>query len=178
LAVNNLRWTLNFCAVKAPGFGERRKAMLADIAISMGGKLISEDLGIKLESIRLTDLGQAKRITVEKDNTTIVERTGSKSDIHGRVKLICRQIEETTFDYDREKLQERLTKRAGGVVVAIICATTEPEMKEKKDRVDDALHATRAVVEEGISVGGGVALLRTQKAMSALKLEGDEAMRR
>jgi chaperonin GroEL len=176
LVVNKLRGTLNICAVKAPGFGDRRKAMLEDIAILTGGKFISEDLGIKLENITLADLGQAKRITVEKDNTTIVEGNGSKEDIAARVKLIRRQIEETTSDYDREKLQERLAKLAGGVAVISIGAATEPEMKEKKDRVDDALHATRAAVEEGISVGGGVALLRTHKAIEALKLPGDESI--
>ncbi|MDR0595763.1 MAG: chaperonin GroEL [Puniceicoccales bacterium] len=176
LVVNKLRGTLNVCAVKAPGFGDRRKAMLEDIAILTGGKFISEDLGIKLENITLADLGQAKRITVDKDSTTIVEGNGSKGDIDGRVKLIRKQIEDTTSDYDREKLQERLAKLAGGVAVISIGAATEPEMKEKKDRVDDALHATRAAVEEGISVGGGVALLRTHKAISALKLEGDEAI--
>lgn len=176
LVVNKIRGTLNVCAVKAPGFGDRRKAMLEDIAILTGGKFISEDLGIKLENITLDDLGQAKRITIDKDNTTIVEGNGSKEDIASRVKLIRKQIEETTSDYDREKLQERLAKLAGGVAVISIGAATEPEMKEKKDRVDDALHATRAAVEEGISTGGSVALLRTSKAIEALKLEGDEAI--
>jgi chaperonin GroEL len=176
LVVNKLRGTLNVCAVKAPGFGDRRKAMLEDIAILTGGKFISEDLGIKLENITLADLGQAKRITVEKESTTIVEGNGAKGDIDARIKLIRRQIEETTSDYDREKLQERLAKLAGGVAVISIGAATEPEMKEKKDRVDDALHATRAAVEEGISVGGGVALLRTYGAINSLKLEGDEAI--
>jgi chaperonin GroEL len=176
LVVNKLRGTLNVCAVKAPGFGDRRKAMLEDIAILTGAKFISEDLGIKLENITLADLGQAKRITVDKDSTTIVEGNGSKGDIDSRVKLIRKQIEDTTSDYDREKLQERLAKLAGGVAVISIGAATEPEMKEKKDRVDDALHATRAAVEEGISVGGGVALLRTHEAISTLKLEGDEAI--
>ncbi|MDR1255700.1 MAG: chaperonin GroEL [Puniceicoccales bacterium] len=176
LVVNKLRGTLNVCAVKAPGFGDRRKSMLEDIAILTGGKFISEDLGIKLENITLGDLGQAKRIAVDKDSTTIVEGSGSKSDIDARIKLIRRQIEETTSDYDREKLQERLAKLAGGVAVISIGAATEPEMKEKKDRVDDALHATRAAVEEGISVGGGVALLRTHKAITILELSGDEAI--
>ncbi|MDR2435829.1 MAG: chaperonin GroEL [Puniceicoccales bacterium] len=176
LVVNKLRGTLNVCAAKAPGFGDRRKAMLEDIAILTGGKFISEDLGIKLENITLADLGQAKRITVEKESTTIVEGNGAKSDIDARIKLIRRQIEETTSDYDREKLQERLAKLAGGVAVISIGAATEPEMKEKKDRVDDALHATRAAVEEGISVGGGVALLRTHGAINSLNLEGDEAI--
>ncbi len=176
LVVNKIRGTLNICAVKAPGFGDRRKAMLEDIAILTGGKFISEDLGIKLENITLSDLGQAKRITVDKENTTIVEGNGSKEDIAARVKLIRKQIEETTSDYDREKLQERLAKLAGGVAVISIGAATEPEMKEKKDRVDDALHATRAAVEEGISTGGSVALLRTSKAIEDLKLEGDEAI--
>ncbi|MDR0715786.1 MAG: chaperonin GroEL [Puniceicoccales bacterium] len=176
LVVNKLRGTLNVCAVKAPGFGDRRKAMLEDIAILTGAKFISEDLGIKLENITLADLGQAKRITVDKDSTTIVEGNGSKGDIDSRVKLIRKQIEDTTSDYDREKLQERLAKLAGDVAVISIGAATEPEMKEKKDRVDDALHATRAAVEEGISVGGGVALLRTHEAISTLKLEGDEAI--
>jgi chaperonin GroEL len=176
LVVNKLRGTLSVCAVKAPGFGDRRKAMLEDIAVLTGGKFISEDLGIKLENITIADLGQAKRITVEKDSTTIVEGNGTKGDIDARIKLIRRQIEETTSDYDREKLQERLAKLAGGVAVISIGAATEPEMKEKKDRVDDALHATRAAVEEGISVGGGVALLRTHKAIGSLRLEGDEAI--
>ncbi len=176
LVVNKIRGTLNVCAVKAPGFGDRRKAMLEDIAILTGGKFISEDLGIKLENISLSDLGQAKRITVDKDNTTIVEGNGSKDDIAARIKLIRKQIEDTTSDYDREKLQERLAKLAGGVAVISIGAATEPEMKEKKDRVDDALHATRAAVEEGISTGGSVALLRTSKAIESLKLEGDEAI--
>ncbi|MDE6432231.1 MAG: chaperonin GroEL [Opitutales bacterium] len=176
LVVNKIRGTLNVCAVKAPGFGDRRKAMLEDIAILTGGKFISEDLGIKLENITLADLGQAKRITVDKETTTIVEGNGSKQDIDARVKLIRKQIEDTTSDYDREKLQERLAKLAGGVAVISIGASTEPEMKEKKDRVDDALHATRAAVEEGISTGGSVALLRTGKAIEALKLKGDEAI--
>ena len=178
LVVNRLRGTLNVCAVKAPGFGDRRKAMLEDIAILTGGRCITEDLGIKLENIQVADLGRAKRITVSKENTTIVEGCGKASDIQARVKLIRRSIEETSSDYDREKLQERLAKLAGGVAVINVGAATEPEMKEKKMRVDDALHATRAAVEEGISAGGSVALLRTAKAIETLtaSLEGDEAI--
>ncbi|HSS16284.1 MAG TPA: chaperonin GroEL [Candidatus Dormibacteraeota bacterium] len=175
LVVNKLRGTLQVCAVKAPGFGDRRKAMLEDIAVLTGGRLISEDLGIKLENIKLEDLGRAKRVTVDKENTTIVEGEGKKADIQGRVAQIRRQIEETTSDYDREKLQERLAKLAGGVAVINVGAATETEMKEKKARVEDALHATRAAVEEGIVPGGGVALLRAQKALDNVKnLEGDE----
>ncbi|HZR05897.1 MAG TPA: chaperonin GroEL [Candidatus Udaeobacter sp.] len=175
LVVNKLRGTLQVCAVKAPGFGDRRKAMLEDIAVLSGGRLISEDLGIKLENIKLEDLGRAKRVTVDKENTTIVEGEGKKADIQGRVAQIRRQIEETTSDYDREKLQERLAKLAGGVAVINVGAATETEMKEKKARVEDALHATRAAVEEGIVPGGGVALLRAQKALDNIKgLEGDE----
>jgi chaperonin GroEL len=175
LVVNKLRGTLQVCAVKAPGFGDRRKAMLEDIAVLTGGRLISEDLGIKLENIKLEDLGRAKRVTVDKENTTIVEGEGKKADIQGRVAQIRRQIEETTSDYDREKLQERLAKLAGGVAVINVGAATETEMKEKKARVEDALHATRAAVEEGIVAGGGVALLRAQKALDNVKdLEGDE----
>ncbi len=175
LVVNKIRGTLNVCAVKAPGFGDRRKAMLEDIAVLTGGKCITEDLGLKLESITLADLGKAKRIVVDKENTTIVEGSGKSSDIQGRVKQLRRQIDETTSDYDREKLQERLAKLAGGIAVINVGASTEVEMKEKKARVEDALHATRAAVEEGIVAGGGVALLRTVKAIDALKLEGDEA---
>jgi chaperonin GroEL len=175
LVVNKLRGTLQVCAVKAPGFGDRRKAMLEDIAVLTGGRLISEDLGIKLENIKLEDLGRAKRVTIDKENTTIVEGEGKKADIQGRVAQIRRQIEETTSDYDREKLQERLAKLAGGVAVINVGAATETEMKEKKARVEDALHATRAAVEEGIVAGGGVALLRAQKALDSVKdLEGDE----
>ena len=175
LVVNKLRGTLNICAVKAPGFGDRRKAMLEDIAVLTGGKMISEELGIKLESIKLEDLGQAKRITVEKEATTIVEGAGKTSDIQGRVAQIKHQIDETTSDYDREKLQERLAKLAGGVAVINVGAATEIAMKEKKDRIDDALHATRAAVEEGIVPGGGVALIRCRKALAAAiaKEEGD-----
>jgi chaperonin GroEL len=176
LVVNKIRGTLNVCAVKAPGFGDRRKAMLEDIAILTGGRCFTEDLGIKLENVQVSDLGKAKRIVVDKENTTIVEGGGKSSDIQGRVKQIRRQIDETTSDYDREKLQERLAKLAGGVAVINVGAATEAEMKEKKARVEDALHATRAAVEEGIVAGGGVALLRTGKAIDNLKLEGDEAI--
>ena len=176
LVVNKLRGTINVAAVKAPGFGDRRKAMLEDIAILTGGRLLSEDLGIKLENITLEDLGKAKRITIDKENTTIVEGGGKNADIQGRVGQIRRQIEETTSDYDREKLQERLAKLAGGVAVINVGAATETELKEKKARVEDALHATRAAVEEGIVPGGGVALIRAQKALDNLKLEGDEAI--
>jgi chaperonin GroEL len=171
LVVNKLRGTLNVCAVKAPGFGDRRKAMLQDIAILTNGQAISEDLGIKLENIKIEDLGRAKRIVVDKDNTTIIEGAGKSADIEGRVKQIRAQIEETTSDYDREKLQERLAKLVGGVAVIKVGAATETELKEKKARVEDAMHATRAAVEEGIVPGGGVALLRGQKALDTLKLE-------
>jgi chaperonin GroEL len=176
LVVNKLRGTLQVCAVKAPGFGDRRKAMLQDIAILTGGKAITEDLGIKLENVQLSDLGQAKKLTVDKDNTTIVEGKGKGADIEGRVKEIRSQIDKTTSDYDREKLQERLAKLVGGVAVIKVGAATETEMKEKKARVEDAMHATRAAVEEGIVPGGGVALVRCIDAVSALKLEGDEAI--
>ncbi|CAN5757681.1 chaperonin GroEL [soil metagenome] len=175
LVVNRLRGTLNICAVKAPGFGDRRKAMLEDIAILTGGRCITEDLGLKLENLELTDLGKAKRITVDKENTIIVEGEGGSEAIAGRVNQIRRQIDETTSDYDREKLQERLAKLAGGVAVINVGAATETEMKEKKARVEDALHATRAAVEEGIVPGGGVALIRAQAALDGLKLVGDEA---
>ena len=174
LVVNKLRGTLQVCAVKAPGFGDRRKAMMEDIAILTGGKCLTEDLGIKLENVTVADLGRAKRITVDKENTTIVEGAGTTSAIQGRVQQIKRQIEETTSDYDREKLQERLAKLAGGVAVINVGAATETEMKEKKARVEDALHATRAAVEEGVVAGGGVALLRCQSALDELQLEGDE----
>ena len=175
LVVNKLRGTLQVCAVKAPGFGDRRKAMLEDIAVLTGGRCITEDLGIKLENVKLEDLGRAKRVTIDKENTTIVEGEGKQADIQGRVSQIRRQIEETTSDYDREKLQERLAKLAGGVAVINVGAATETEMKEKKARVEDALHATRAAVEEGIVPGGGVAFIRAQKALDNLKgLEGDE----
>jgi chaperonin GroEL len=174
LVVNKLRGTLSACAVKAPGFGDRRKAMLEDIAILTAGKLISEDLGIKLENIKIEDLGKAKRITIDKENTTIVEGAGKHVDIQGRINLIKKQIEDTTSDYDKEKLQERLAKLAGGVAVINVGAATETEMKEKKARVEDALHATRAAVEEGIVPGGGVALLRCVPAVDKLELEGDE----
>lgn len=175
LVVNRLRGVLNICAVKAPGFGDRRKAMLEDIAILTGGKCITEDLGLKLENIGIEDLGQAKRIVVSKEDTVIVEGAGASDAISARVSQIRRQIQDTTSDYDREKLQERLAKLAGGVAVIHVGAATETEMKEKKARVDDALHATRAAVEEGIVPGGGVALIRAQKAIDGLKLEGDEA---
>lgn len=174
LVVNKLRGTLRCAAVKAPGFGDRRKAMLEDIAILTGGTAISEDLGLNLEKITLNDLGSAKRITIDKDNTTIVDGGGKKGDLEGRVKTIRAQIEETTSDYDREKLQERLAKLIGGVAVINVGAATETEMKEKKARVEDALNATRAAVEEGIIPGGGVALLRVIPALEKLKLEGDQ----
>src|SRR3989337_67221 len=174
LVVNKLRGTLQVCAVKAPGFGERRKAMLEDVAVLTGGTMISEDLGIKLENIKITDLGRAKKITVDKENTTIVEGAGDSKKIEGRVKQIKTQIEETTSDYDREKLQERLAKLVGGVAVINVGAATETEMKEKKARVEDALNATRAAVEEGIVPGGGVALLRCISVLDKMKLDGDQ----
>jgi len=174
LVVNKLRGTFSVCAVKAPGFGDRRKAILEDIAVLTGGSLISEDIGVKLENVGVEMLGRAKKVVVDKDNTTIVEGLGKSSDIKARVEQIKRQIEETTSDYDREKLQERLAKLAGGVALIKVGAATEAAMKEKKDRVDDALHATRAAVEEGIVAGGGVAYLRAQKAIEALGLQGDE----
>src|SRR5947207_14146723 len=173
LVVNKLRGTLNVCAVKAPGFGDRRKAMLEDIAILTGGKVISEDLGIKLENVQLSDLGHAKKITIDKDNTTLVEGAGKGSDIEGRVKTLRAQIEETSSDYDREKLQERLAKLVGGVAVIKVGAATETEMKEKKARVEDAMHATRAAVEEGIVPGGGVALVRAAKALEKFDISKD-----
>jgi chaperonin GroEL len=176
LVVNKLRGTLNVAAVKAPGFGDRRKAMLQDIAILTGGKAITEDLGIKLENVQMPDLGRAKKITIDKDNTTIVEGKGSSKEIEGRVREIRAQVEKTTSDYDREKLQERLAKLVGGVAVIKVGAATETEMKEKKARVEDAMHATRAAVEEGIVPGGGVALVRCTKAIEDLKLQGDEAI--
>ncbi len=178
LVVNKLRGTLNVAAVKAPGFGDRRKAMLEDIAVLTGGRCITEDLGIKLENVQLSDLGKAKRINITKEDTIIVEGAGKSSDIQGRVKLIRKQIEDTSSDYDREKLQERLAKIAGGIAVINVGAQTEPEMKEKKARVDDALHATRAAVEEGILPGGGVALLRAADSIEKVadKLEGDEKL--
>ncbi|PYN79942.1 MAG: molecular chaperone GroEL, partial [Candidatus Rokuibacteriota bacterium] len=174
LVVNKLRGTLACCAVKAPGFGDRRKAMLEDVATLTGGKAITEDLGIKLENLKLTDLGSAKKVVVDKDNTTIIDGAGNTKEIQGRIKQIRAQIEETTSDYDREKLQERLAKLAGGVAVIKVGAATETEMKEKKARVEDALNATRAAVEEGIVPGGGVALLRAADALDSLKLSGDE----
>ena len=176
LVVNKLRGTLQCCAVKAPGFGDRRKAMLEDIAILTGGKAITEDLGIKLENVKLEDLGKAKKITIDKDNTTIVEGAGKASAIEGRVKQIRTQIDETTSDYDKEKLQERLAKLVGGVAVIKVGAATETELKEKKARVEDAMHATRAAVEEGIVPGGGVTLLRCIPAIEKLKVDGDEAI--
>jgi chaperonin GroEL len=174
LVVNKIRGTIHVAAVKAPGFGDRRKAMLEDIAILTGGKMISEDIGYKLENVKIEDLGRAKKITVDKDNTTIIDGAGKKADLEGRVKQIRAQIEETTSDYDREKLQERLAKLVGGVAVIKVGAATETEMKEKKARVEDALHATRAAVEEGIVPGGGVAYLRTLPVLAKLTLEGDE----
>jgi chaperonin GroEL len=176
LVVNKLRGTLQVAAVKAPGYGDRRKAMLEDIAILTGGKAITEDLGIKLENLKTDDLGTAKKVTIDKDNTTIVEGAGTAKAIEGRVKQIRTQIEETTSDYDREKLQERLAKLVGGVAVIKVGAATETEMKEKKARVEDAMHATKAAVEEGIVPGGGVALLRAQKAADGIKAEGDVAV--
>jgi chaperonin GroEL len=175
LVVNKLRGTLACCAVKAPGFGDRRKAMLEDIAILTGGKAITEDLGVKLENLTLEDLGRVKKVVVDKDNTTLIEGAGKTGAIEGRIKQIRAQIEETTSDYDREKLQERLAKLAGGVAIVKVGAATEIAMKEKKARVEDALNATRAAVEEGIVPGGGVALLRASKALDSLKLSGDEA---
>jgi chaperonin GroEL len=174
LVVNKLRGTLQAAAVKAPGFGDRRKAMLEDIAILTGGRAITEDLGIKLENIKVEDLGKAKKVTIDKDNTTIVEGAGNPKDIQGRVKQIRVQVDETSSDYDREKLQERLAKLVGGVAIIKVGAATETEMKEKKARVEDAMHATKAAVEEGIVPGGGVALLRASKALDNLKLEGDQ----
>jgi chaperonin GroEL len=174
LVVNKIRGTLHVCAVKAPGYGDRRKAMLEDIAILTGGRPITEDLGIKLENVTLKDLGRAKRVTVDKENTTIIQGAGKTADINGRITQIKRQIEETDSDYDREKLQERLAKLAGGVAVINVGAATETEMKEKKARVEDALHATRAAVEEGIVPGGGVALLRCISALDNVKAKGDE----
>ena len=174
LVVNKLRGTINVCAVKAPGFGDRRKMMLEDISILTGGQAIMEETGIKLEGVQLTDLGRAKRITIDKDNTTIIDGAGETKAIEGRIKQLRNQVEETTSDYDREKLQERLAKLAGGVAIIRVGAATETEMKEKKARVEDALHATRAAVEEGIVPGGGVALMRAALALDALHLEGDE----
>ena len=174
LVVNKLRGTLQAAAVKAPGFGDRRKAMLEDIATLTGGKAITEDLGLKLENIKVEDLGKAKKITIDKDNTTIIEGGGTTAAIEGRVKQIRAQVEDTTSDYDREKLQERLAKLVGGVAVIKVGAATETEMKEKKARVEDAMHATKAAVEEGIVAGGGVALLRGAKALDKLNLEGDQ----
>jgi chaperonin GroEL len=174
LVVNKLRGTLQAAAVKAPGFGDRRKAMLEDIAVLTGGRAITEDLGIKLENIKLDDLGKAKKVTIDKDNTTIVEGAGNQSAIEGRVKQIRTQVEDTTSDYDREKLQERLAKLVGGVAIIKVGAATETEMKEKKARVEDAMHATKAAVEEGIVPGGGVALIRAARALESLKTDGDQ----
>ena len=176
LVVNKLRGTLNVAAVKAPGYGDRRKAMLEDLAILTGGKAVTEDLGIKLENVKVEDLGKAKKITIDKDNTTIIEGAGKAKDIEGRVRQLRTQVEETTSDYDREKLQERLAKLVGGVAVIKVGAATETEMKEKKARVEDAMHATKAAVEEGIVAGGGVALLRCLGAVAEVKAEGDEAV--
>jgi chaperonin GroEL len=176
LVVNKLRGTLQCAAVKAPGFGDRRKAMLEDIATLTGGKAITEDLGIKLENVKVEDLGRAKKVTVDKDNTTIVEGAGKASEIEGRVRQMRTQIDETTSDYDKEKLQERLAKLVGGVAVIKVGAATETELKEKKARVEDAMHATRAAVEEGIVPGGGVALLRCVPALDKLKVDSDEAI--
>jgi len=174
LVVNKLRGTLHAAAVKAPGYGDRRKAMLEDIATLTGGKAITDDLGLKLENIKLEDLGKAKKVTIDKDNTTIVEGAGKSADIQGRVKQLRIQVEDTTSDYDREKLQERLAKLVGGVAVIKVGAATETEMKEKKARVEDAMHATKAAVEEGIVPGGGVALIRASKVLDGLKLGGDQ----
>jgi chaperonin GroEL len=174
LVVNKIRGTFQCCAVKAPGFGDRRKAMLEDIATLTGGKVIAEELGVKLENVRIEDLGKAKRVTVDKENTTIVEGAGEKEKIKGRIQQLKAQIEETKSDYDREKLQERLAKLAGGVAVINVGAATETEMKERKARVEDALHATRAAVEEGIVPGGGVALIRATKALDGVKIDGEE----
>ena len=179
LVVNKLRGTINVAAVKAPGFGDRRKAMLEDIAILTGGKVISEDLGIKLENVKLEDLGSAKKVTIDKDNTTIIDGGGDTKDLQGRVKTLKAQIEDTSSDYDREKLQERLAKLVGGVAVIRVGAATETELKEKKARVEDAMHATRAAVEEGIVPGGGVALIRAAKALDKFKIfETDETAKR
>src|SRR5213079_2591912 len=174
LVVNKLRGTLQAAAVKAPGFGDRRKAMLEDIAILTGGRAITEDLGIKLENIKIEDLGKAKKVTIDKDNTTVVEGGGTQSAIEGRVKQLRTQVEDTTSDYDREKLQERLAKLVGGVAIIKVGAATETEMKEKKARVEDAMHATKAAVEEGIVPGGGVALIRASRVLKDLKLGGDQ----
>jgi len=176
LVVNKLRGTLRVAAVKAPGFGDRRKAMLEDIAVLTGGKVISEDLGLKLENVSISDLGTAKTLNIDKDNTTIIDGGGNRSDLEGRVKQIRTQIEDTTSDYDREKLQERLAKLIGGVAVINVGAATETEMKEKKARVEDALNATRAAVEEGIVPGGGIAFIRCIPALSKVKLEGDDQL--
>src|SRR4029434_7482342 len=174
LVVNKIRGTLSVAAVKAPGFGDRRKAMLQDMAVLTGGQVIAEELGLKLENVTLKDLGKAKRVVIDKDNTTIIDGAGKKSDIEGRCNEIRNQVEDTTSDYDREKLQERLAKLVGGVAIVKVGAATETEMKEKKARVEDAMHATKAAVEEGIVAGGGVALLRASSVLQALNLAGDE----
>ena len=174
VVVNKLRGTIKVAAVKAPGYGDRRKAMLEDIAILTNGKAITEDLGLRPENMKLEDLGQAKKVTIDKDNTTIVDGAGSSASIAGRVKQLRAQVEDTTSDYDREKLQERLAKLVGGVAIIKVGAATETEMKEKKARVEDAMHATKAAVEEGIVAGGGVALLRASRALQALTVDGDE----
>jgi chaperonin GroEL len=174
LVVNKIRGTLQVSAVKAPGYGDRRRSMLEDIAVLTGGKLISEDIGLKLENVQVSDLGQAKRVTIDKEDTTIIEGAGKKVDLQARIQQIRNEMEQTTSDYDKEKLQERLAKLAGGVAVLNVGAATEIEMKEKKARVEDALHATRAAVEEGIVPGGGVALIRSISALDTLKLEGDQ----
>ena len=176
LVVNNMRKVLKACAVKAPGYGDRRKAMLEDIATLTGGKALFKDLGVDLKTVEISDLGSAKAIKVEKENTTVVEGAGKRKDVQARIKSIRREIEDTSSEYDREKLQERLAKLAGGVAVINVGAATESEMKERKDRIDDALHATRAAVDEGIVAGGGVALIRAANAVAKLGLEGDEAI--
>ncbi|MEI7905053.1 MAG: chaperonin GroEL, partial [Candidatus Firestonebacteria bacterium] len=176
LVVNKIRGTIQVAAVKAPGFGDRRKAMMEDIGVLTGGQVIAEELGIKLENVGLQDLGRAKRVSIDKDNTTLIEGAGKKEDIQGRIGSIRKQIDETKSDYDREKLQERLAKLAGGVAVINVGAATEPEMKAKKSIFEDALHATRAAVEEGIVPGGGVALVRCVKALDSVKIDGDEAV--
>jgi len=176
LVVNKLRGTLQCAAVKAPGFGDRRKAMLEDIAILTGGKAMTEDLGIKLENVKIEELGSAKKVTIDKDNTTIIAGAGKSSEVEGRIRQLRLQIEETTSDYDREKLQERLAKLVGGVAIIKVGAATETELKEKKARVEDAMHATRAAVDEGIVAGGGIALLRCLPALEKLKLHDDEAI--
>ncbi len=177
LVVNKLRGTIQVVAVKAPGYGDRRKAMLEDVAVLTGGKALTEDLGLKLENMTLDDLGQAKKVTIDKDNTTIIEGAGDAASIAGRVKQLRTQIDDTSSDYDREKLQERLAKLVGGVAIIKVGAATETELKERKARVEDAMHATKAAVEEGIVAGGGVALLRASQVLDTLRLTGDEQVR-